>query len=113
MYLSAKHPVHAFKAALRLAWPVDVKFTGAFSLTIDCLFPRPARLETKSKREKQFVVTTKPDCDNLGKSVMDGLNGVAWDDDKQVCRLVVTKNYALSGRAGEVRILAVKVEDET
>jgi Holliday junction resolvase RusA-like endonuclease len=33
----------------------------------------------------------KKDVDNLSKQVMDALSGVAYEDDKQVCRLVVTK----------------------
>jgi Holliday junction resolvase RusA-like endonuclease len=31
------------------------------------------------------------DVDNYAKSVLDGLNGVAWRDDSQVCSLHVTK----------------------
>lgn len=37
--------------------------------------------------------TTKVDVDNLGKFVLDALNGVVYDDDKQVVRLVLTKRY--------------------
>lgn len=33
------------------------------------------------------------DVDNLAKQVLDGLNGVAWDDDSQVCDLHVTRRY--------------------
>lgn len=31
----------------------------------------------------------KPDIDNIAKSIMDGLNGVAYEDDKQVVRLEI------------------------
>lgn len=35
----------------------------------------------------------KVDVDNLGKFVLDALTGVAYNDDEQVVRLVVTKRY--------------------
>lgn len=35
--------------------------------------------------------TFKPDVDNIGKNVLDALNGIAWDDDSQVVELVVRK----------------------
>lgn len=38
--------------------------------------------------------TSKPDCDNLAKGVLDGCNGIAWHDDAQICMLVVTKKYS-------------------
>ena len=42
--------------------------------------------------------TTKPDCDNIIKVVLDALNGVAYDDDKQVVELVVKKQYDIIPR---------------
>lgn len=42
---------------------------------------------------KLFPLKT-PDIDNIVKVVMDGLNGVAYDDDKQVVRLVSEKKYS-------------------
>ena len=35
----------------------------------------------------------KPDVDNLAKIVLDSLNKIAYDDDVQVCRLLVEKRY--------------------
>ncbi len=37
--------------------------------------------------------TTKPDCDNLIKCVLDALNGYAWKDDSQVYRITFLKKY--------------------
>lgn len=37
----------------------------------------------------------KPDCDNIAKAVLDGLNGVAFHDDNQVVALQIHKIYAL------------------
>ena len=38
--------------------------------------------------------TKKPDIDNLAKSVLDGMNGVIFCDDKQVVSLHLKKVYA-------------------
>lgn len=37
--------------------------------------------------------TKKPDLDNLVKFAKDCLNGVAWQDDSQVCELEAWKAY--------------------
>lgn len=37
--------------------------------------------------------TTKPDTDNIAKSILDSLNGIAYKDDKQVVKLTVEKRY--------------------
>ena len=37
--------------------------------------------------------TKKPDLDNLVKSVLDGLNGILWEDDKQVAEIRARKFY--------------------
>jgi len=38
--------------------------------------------------------TKKPDTDNIAKIVLDSLNDIAYDDDKQVIELIVRKYYA-------------------
>ena len=37
---------------------------------------------------------SKPDIDNLAKSLLDGMNGVVFKDDSQIVSLHVTKVYA-------------------
>lgn len=41
--------------------------------------------------------TTKPDCDNIIKVVLDALNGVAYYDDKQVICVSCNKYYGQQG----------------
>lgn len=41
--------------------------------------------------------TTKPDCDNIIKVVLDALNGVAYYDDKQVVCVSCNKYYGKEG----------------
>lgn len=48
----------------------------------------------KPKSSKLLYPTTKPDADNIGKAVLDSLNGILWHDDKQVCQLTIHKVYA-------------------
>lgn len=53
---------------------------------------------TTGKRSKMIAGdiahTKRPDVDNLTKSVLDALNGVAWADDSQIVQLSVVKQYA-------------------
>lgn len=49
--------------------------------------------------------TTKPDCDNIIKVVLDALNGVAYYDDKQVVCVSCNKYY---GREG---YLCIEIEE--
>lgn len=41
--------------------------------------------------------TTKPDCDNVIKAVLDALNGIAYYDDKQVVSVSCNKYYGETG----------------
>ena len=41
---------------------------------------------------------TKPDADNIAKIICDSLNGIAYDDDKQIVTLLVEKYYTIEPR---------------
>jgi Holliday junction resolvase RusA-like endonuclease len=41
--------------------------------------------------------TKKPDIDNLIKSVLDALNGLAYADDSQIIKVTAVKRYAETG----------------
>lgn len=75
-------------------------------VNIHAMFPIPKSF-SKAKREKaiawEIAPQTKPDLDNVCKAVLDGLNGVAYADDKQVTRLWIEKLY------GEVPRLDVEM----
>lgn len=57
---------------------------------------------SKKKREQMLSgnirPTIKPDLDNIAKSVLDALNGLAYLDDKQIVFLKVEKFYDVSPR---------------
>ena len=57
----------------------------------------PKSVSKKKKQEMllgKILPTTKPDVDNIAKSICDALNGFAYKDDSQVCSLVIQKLYA-------------------
>lgn len=63
------------------------------------------QLPKGKKREEPF--TTKPDIDNVIKCVMDGLTGVAFEDDKQVVQIVAQK-LTRQATGGEFAMYAVE-----
>lgn len=59
-------------------------------------FPVPCSASKTQRRQMQAGIlrpTKKPDADNIAKIVCDALNGVAYQDDKQICSLAVLKRY--------------------
>lgn len=79
----------------------NTKFNGEVEALIVGYFPIP-KSESKKRKAKmlsgEILHTKKIDCDNLAKTILDSLNGIAYDDDKQVCRLLVEKRYGEQSR---------------
>lgn len=79
-----------------------IRLQGPLAVEIDAFFPVP-QSESRKRREAMLAGkichTKKPDVDNLVKSVLDALNGIAYDDDRQVCRLRIRKMYGTEARA--------------
>ena len=77
------------------------KLEGAIGVTIRGYF-EPPRSTSKKQRQKmlsgEIGYTKKVDADNLAKSILDALNGVAYADDAQVSFLLVYKAYAETAR---------------
>jgi len=95
-YLPASHPVHAFKAACRLAaaGAVTRPMDCPVRLSIEFVLPRPQNRIWKNKPMERECHAKKPDLDNLCKSVLDALTGIVWRDDSQVSELVAKKLIA-------------------
>ena len=66
------------------------------TLQIIAFYQVPA---SESKKRKQLMIdgklspTVKPDLDNVIKVVLDALNGIAYNDDKQLLNIYASKFY--------------------
>jgi Holliday junction resolvase RusA-like endonuclease len=70
---------------------------GPVSMTVTAMFAMPkGRFRKRAPRPAEWK-TTKPDLDNLLKSVKDALNGIAYADDSQVVELHAGKIHAAQG----------------
>lgn len=75
--------------------------TGAIQAEIYGVFPIPVSVSKKLRAKMESgeePYTKKVDADNLAKIVLDALNGVAYEDDKQITKLSVTKVYGKEPR---------------
>lgn len=66
--------------------PIRVKIIAYFSI------PK----NTSKKKQQEMISgkirpTIRPDVDNIVKSILDSLNGIAYSDDKQVVETIVEK----------------------
>lgn len=85
-------------------------FDGAVEAEINCVFGIP-KSTSKAQRDKMLkgnVPCMKHlDADNIAKSVLDSINTIAYKDDKQVVKLLVTKAYGETPRV-DVRIAEIE-----
>ncbi|WP_269148312.1 RusA family crossover junction endodeoxyribonuclease [Limosilactobacillus reuteri] len=54
----------------------------------------------------------KPDTDNYIKSTLDGLNGLLWEDDNQIVKIVAEKYYSDRPRV-EIEVEEVNEDGNT
>jgi Holliday junction resolvase RusA-like endonuclease len=95
-FTPSKHPVQAFKATARMAAQTAYQgapLEGPIVLRVLFLMPRPGRLRWKKRPMPREWHTSKPDLDNLEKSLKDALSGLIWIDDAQVCEVRKQKLY--------------------
>lgn len=65
-------------------------------MMIDAYYPVPKGTPSKkaaAMMDGRIKRTARPDVDNIGKIVLDALNGLAYVDDKQVIELQVRKHW--------------------
>lgn len=63
------------------------------SIILTFVFEKP-----RSARKTAVHKTTKPDLDKLLRAVLDGLTGIAYEDDSQVCECRVAKIFGSPAR---------------
>ena len=74
-------------------------------VAILALFAPPKSVSQKVRAlmlNGEIPPTNRPDADNIIKVVLDALNGVAFHDDGQICKIYFEKMYA---ETPEVRVL--------
>lgn len=94
---SAENKILAFAVQHRPATPME----GPLEVTVDAYLPIPAsfsRLKKEQAMSGEIRPTKKPDADNLGKNILDCLNGIIWADDRQIVGLMIRKFYSNSPR---------------
>lgn len=97
-----------YEELIRKSWENRQSFEGPIEIWIDAYLQIPGNL---TKSEKALIKhgdvkpTKKPDIDNIVKAVLDGLNGLAYEDDRQVVVLHAAKHY------GETPCVEVFIEE--
>lgn len=85
----------------------------AFDVEIEAYYAVPASWSKKRRLSALQGVDrpmTKPDLDNVAKAVLDGMNGVVFEDDKQIVGMTVTKHYSDTPRV-EVVVRAARPQE--
>lgn len=84
-------------------------YTGELEVIISTFRAMP---QSRPKKLLQEPDVYKFDADNIAKSVLDALNGVAWKDDTQVTDLHIIKHPRMRRDADEMHI-TVKEKERT
>ncbi len=74
-------------------------------ISIIALFSIPKNVGEKLKSsmlQGDILPTKKPDADNIIKIILDGLNGICYHDDAQICSVHFQKKYA---EKSEVKVI--------
>lgn len=113
-YTPAKHPVNAFKACAQHAFAAAYSgppLTGALSISVLFIFPRPKSKVWKRRPMPREPHTKTPDMDNLLKSLKDSLKGLAYVDDAQIA-LYTYCMKVIAGGTEQPRV-EVSIEEHT
>lgn len=78
-----------YKGQKLLEKPLKVKIIAYYDIP-----KSTSKKKQKMMLDNEIFPTIKPDVDNIAKSILDSLNGIAYLDDKQVVKLIVEKYYA-------------------
>ena len=76
------------------------KLDGNLYVKIHAVFSIPKSTTKKERKILETGVphTKKPDVDNIGKVCLDGMNGVVYEDDGSVYKLLIEKSYGSEAR---------------
>jgi Holliday junction resolvase RusA-like endonuclease len=83
-------------------------FSGPCQMVIMAYWPVPKSIPKKHRdlfESGDMFRSKKPDWDNIGKSVCDALNGVAYQDDSQIVHMRIEKRYSPRPRVDVMIVL--------
>ena len=83
--------------AYKFSFPRQEVLTGPIQLVLRAYYPIPTSWPQSQKAKAlcdMLMPVVKPDIDNVIKCIADGLNGVAWEDDKQIVSIRAEKHYS-------------------
>jgi Holliday junction resolvase RusA-like endonuclease len=105
-YTPTQHPVNTFKAAAQLAAQPHCPqpFDGPVVLSVIFVLPRPKGKMWKTRPMPRELHVSRPDVDNLLKSLKDALKGIAWRDDAQVWSIHAMKQVAAGDEAPHTEV---------
>lgn len=109
------HPAVEFRyavaTAVREAWGRAAS-ERPFRVDSVFIFQRPLSKTFKSRPNPPLWHMSKPDRDNLDKSVLDCLAGIVWRDDSQVVAGSLEKRTGIPGEQSGVRLTIEELESE-
>ena len=102
------------KVCFREKYPGFVPIDEPVMMDISAAFPIPESWPKKKKKMAldRKIFPGKPDWDNIGKIISDGLNPIAYKDDSQIHACMVTKRYSDSPCVYVTLILEGGEDDE-
>jgi Holliday junction resolvase RusA-like endonuclease len=108
-----RHPVHAFKALVRLAAMEHAgpALEGPLAVAFVFVMPRPKAMCWKTRPTPRVPHDSKPDLDNLQKSILDALS-ILWHDDAQVAKVDAEKWVAAGDEVPHVRVRVEQIGGE-
>ena len=76
------------------------QYSGPVAVSITAIFEPPASLSQKKRTEMiGRYCGKKPDLDNIIKAILDGVNGVAFEDDTAVVVVTAQKIFGETAKA--------------
>lgn len=82
---------------------------GPLKVSIEGIFEPPQSVSKKKQAEMlkgNIHHTKKPDCDNIAKVCLDGLNNIAFKDDSKIDELYVKKSFGTHAK------VIIKIQEE-
>lgn len=94
-YVPKDHAIHVYRESIAAAAKAAKVRLHYEELAVSCkfVFRRPKSHTNKSGLKPEAPLYPREDVDNLAKGVLDALNGIAYLDDSQITRLLITKEY--------------------